>query len=358
MTLARINKNENPNPFESIAHYDEKYDTQYWLGRELMMILGYRKWSIFCEVIEKAKNAYEKGISDLESECNMKGRKRFSSGSIEKHIQKRSIESTGEEQYDYKLSRLGCYLVAMNGDSRIPEIAASQVFFAFKTFQMDAIDSVTPLAGQILDRSENKYIRYSYTKSRLVIPGFRIVSNSHFNEYDFANAIKSIQEECMDTGKEAFFRKHFFSDTWRKQIPKWHLTEEGFSLFITKYKLPDDFVFQVLEEFNVQKEKLEEYFTRHVLSSPLIQHCLYIIRHPLTGFVKIGITKDIESRLSQLSHANGVHLEVLKVMNTPKARAIETYLHRKYRSEQQVGEWFTVNPDLILDELDRIEYLN
>lgn len=37
------------------------------------------------------------------------------------------------EVKDYKLTRCACYLIAMNGDVRKPEIAFAQSYFALKT---------------------------------------------------------------------------------------------------------------------------------------------------------------------------------------------------------------------------------
>jgi hypothetical protein len=46
-------------PFDSIRHYDEK-GTEFWKGRELQKLLGYRRWDKFIVVIET-------GIENLES---------------------------------------------------------------------------------------------------------------------------------------------------------------------------------------------------------------------------------------------------------------------------------------------------
>lgn len=387
------------NPFQRITHIDKKSNKEYWLARELMVILGYIKWEAFCEAITGAIMAYESGIADIETMCNRRGKAIYSSDSIDKHILKRPRPSKdktqGEEEEDYKLSRLGCYLVAMNGDPSIPEVASAQMFFAYKAFQMQTIESIIPISGLV---TPTEILKFNHDKGKITISTMflweRLYRVSHGSCNYFGNKIdsktqlakrkemlevvKKIEASCIEMGKEQFFEDNFFevfprSNPMRVRMLKaakegktieerppvavgYEMTEEGFSFFLSKYQIPEALTFEILEEFRSQKRELENYFAEHILKSPLKQDCLYIVRHPMTGFVKIGITADLESRMSQLAHTNGVILEILHVIDTPKARMLENYLHRKFSQYKQVGEWFLMNPEIIEDELLELEF--
>lgn len=102
------------NPFDSIRHEDA--DGEFWLGRELIALLGYVRWNEFEDVIERAKAA-----------CQNTG------NSVVQHFSGLTLKTKGRPQQEYRLSRYACYLTAQNGDPRKTEVAAAQSYFAIKT---------------------------------------------------------------------------------------------------------------------------------------------------------------------------------------------------------------------------------
>ncbi len=101
---------------------------EFWLARDLQQLLGYDEWRNFTLVIHKAKTACEVSnhpISDHFVEVN----KMVSLGS-----------GSQREVKDIMLTRYACYLIAQNGDSRKPQIAFAQTYFALQTRKAEQIE--------------------------------------------------------------------------------------------------------------------------------------------------------------------------------------------------------------------------
>ena len=106
--------------FEDIKHIDEN-GLEYWNARELQIVLDYKEWRKFENVINKAKDACEgSNISTLDHFVGADKTIKMPKGA-EKTIS------------DYKLTRYACYLIAQNGDSRKKVIALAQTYFAVQT---------------------------------------------------------------------------------------------------------------------------------------------------------------------------------------------------------------------------------
>ncbi|MGP9031533.1 phage antirepressor KilAC domain-containing protein [Glutamicibacter mysorens] len=103
-------------PFEQIKLTTEA-GTEYWSARDLMPLLGYETWRRFEESITRAKFTAANQNQPIES---------LFVGAVKK-------SEGGRPAEDIHLVRYACYLVAMNGDPRKPEVAAAQSYFAIQT---------------------------------------------------------------------------------------------------------------------------------------------------------------------------------------------------------------------------------
>ena len=112
-----INRTEKD--FESIKHIDEN-GIEFWYARELMIVLEYKQWRRFEQVIERAKEACKNSNISTDDHFADVG-KIVKAGAASKDIG------------DLKLTRYACYLIAQNGDSRKKAIALAQTYFAVQT---------------------------------------------------------------------------------------------------------------------------------------------------------------------------------------------------------------------------------
>lgn len=85
----------------------------FWYASQLMNLLGYDSHAAFQKAIGRAIGTFttleipiSEGFTQVEREID------------------------GRRHSDYKLNRLACYVVAMNGDTNKPQVAAAQLYFA------------------------------------------------------------------------------------------------------------------------------------------------------------------------------------------------------------------------------------
>lgn len=124
--MSNLSVTNNSSPFDSISHVDGN-GNEFWYARELMGLLGYAKWQNFNKNITKAHVACQNTQDDAS-----------------KHFLLMSVKSNGRNSSDWKLSRLACYLVAMNGDPNKLEIAQAQSYFAVKTREAELTQPKLP----------------------------------------------------------------------------------------------------------------------------------------------------------------------------------------------------------------------
>lgn len=128
----------SPSPFDAIRRVRSD-ESEYWSAREYMAPLGYgADWRNFAAVIDRARAAAKNQgyvVADLFVAVTEK--------------------SGGRPREDFELSRFACYLVAMNGDPRKPEVAAAQAYFAIRTREAetaayrDALDILSDPLGAL-----------------------------------------------------------------------------------------------------------------------------------------------------------------------------------------------------------------
>jgi len=116
--------------------------TEYWYARELYPLLGYKKWENFQNAINRAKRSCIESGNDVEYHFPIAKKKvGLGSGS------QRGID-------DYKLTRYACYLIAQNGDPRIPEIAFSQMYFAIQTRKQEVLEKQIEEIERVVARKQ------------------------------------------------------------------------------------------------------------------------------------------------------------------------------------------------------------
>jgi DNA-damage-inducible protein D len=115
-----------------------------WLARDLMEVLGYADWRNFRDVIEKAKSA-SNNAGVFSNDHFVEFTEEITAGKGAKAKRENVI-----------LSKHGCYLVAMNGESLKPEIAEVQNYFSVSTQEYEADKQLTDEQRRLVLRNRVK----------------------------------------------------------------------------------------------------------------------------------------------------------------------------------------------------------
>jgi len=134
-TITHLNKT-----FEESAYQQD--DIEYWLARELQLLLGYADWRNFLNTIDKAKESC-KNTSETISDHFVDVTKMVSIGS-----------GAERKQDDIMLTRYACYLIAQNGDSKKEQIAFAQSYFAIQTRKQELLEDRIKLMERLQAREK------------------------------------------------------------------------------------------------------------------------------------------------------------------------------------------------------------
>lgn len=123
------NASGGSSPFDAIRRQDA--GGEWWSARDLQPLLGYVRWEDFRNSIERAKVAIDNSGQTADLHAS------------ERPEVLRSA-SGATRRLNYKLTRYGAYMVAMNGDPRKPEVAAAQTYFAVQTRKAEMAAATSP----------------------------------------------------------------------------------------------------------------------------------------------------------------------------------------------------------------------
>jgi len=128
------------NKFEGVSY--EQDGVEYWMARDLQVLLGYTEWRNFLQVIEKAKMACFNAHQPIGHHFV----------GVNKTIA--LPKGASREIDDIMLTRYAAYLIAQNGDPKKGPIAFAQSYFAIQTRKQELLEARIALTERLIARKK------------------------------------------------------------------------------------------------------------------------------------------------------------------------------------------------------------
>lgn len=113
--------------FEACANRTPSGD-EFWYARDLQILLEYRRWESFADVLRRAITSCEQAGHDPNDHFRQTTKMVTVGSGAEREID------------DVMLDRYACYLTAQNGSSKIRAVAFAQTYFAIQTRRQELSD--------------------------------------------------------------------------------------------------------------------------------------------------------------------------------------------------------------------------
>jgi len=126
--------------FEGSAFFQD--GVEYWMARDLQVLLEYSEWRNFAAVIAKAKEA-----------C-FNSKQKIADHFVDVNKTINMPKTATKEIEDIMLTRYACYLIAQNGDPRKEKIAFAQSYFAIQTRKQELLEERIALNERIRAREK------------------------------------------------------------------------------------------------------------------------------------------------------------------------------------------------------------
>lgn len=154
---------------ESVATFEDfgnDNGLRYWWASWYCSVLGYASMKSFEKVIERAiKACMTAGISWDED---------FRKETL--------LDEDGKHRVDWKLSRMACYLVAMNADSKKPAVGRAQVYFAE---QVEKINLILEGKNDIERLETREELKESFKALSAAAKAHGVTNYAFFNDAGF-----------------------------------------------------------------------------------------------------------------------------------------------------------------------------